>query len=69
MHVDICNNLELFEDSKTSCPAAEATEHTLQLPVYASLTETDLERIIRVIRQAAHPSSPFVRATERTPQR
>jgi len=69
MHVDICNNLELFEDSKTNCPAAEATEHTLQLPVYASLTEMDLERIIRVIREAAHPSSPFVRATERTPQR
>jgi len=52
MHVDICNVLDLFEPFKTKCPVAEATEHTLQLPVYASLTDEDLDRIIKVIRTA-----------------
>ena len=50
MHVDICNVLDLFEPFRTSCPVAEATEDTLQLPVYASLSEQDLDRIINVIR-------------------
>ena len=49
MHVDICNVLDLFEPFRTSCPVAEATEDTLQLPVYASLSEQDLDRIINVI--------------------
>jgi dTDP-4-amino-4,6-dideoxygalactose transaminase len=50
MHVDICNVLDLFAEFRKSCPAAEATEHTLQLPVYASLTDKDLTRIIDIIR-------------------
>ena len=58
MHVDICNVLELFERFKTDCPVAEATEHTLQLPVYASLTDKDLDRIINVIRNACRVDSP-----------
>ena len=69
MHVDICNVLDVFEESKTKCPAAEGTEHTLQLPVYASLTERDINRIIDVIREAIRPSDPLVTATERTTQR
>jgi perosamine synthetase len=50
MHVDICNVLDIFAPFKTSCPVAESTAHTLQLPVYASLSESDLDRIIKVIR-------------------
>jgi dTDP-4-amino-4,6-dideoxygalactose transaminase len=69
MHVDICNVLDIFEEFKTKCPVAEGTEHTLQLPVYASLTEADLNRVIAVIREAVSPSGPFVTATERTTQR
>jgi perosamine synthetase len=52
MHVDICNVLDLFEPFRMKCPVAEATEHTLQLPVYASLGDEDLDRIITVIRTA-----------------
>ena len=52
MHVDICNVLDLFEPFKVKCPVAEATEHTLQLPVYASLTDRDLDHIVNVIRTA-----------------
>jgi perosamine synthetase len=69
MHVDICNVLDLFEPFKTKCPVAEATEHTLQLPVYASLTDKDLDRIINVIRAAIHPSGQLFTTTERTTQR
>ena len=69
MHVDICNVLDVFEEFKTKCPAAEGTEHTLQLPVYASLTDFDLNRIINVIREAVRPSGRLETASERTTQR
>ena len=68
MHVDICNKVELFAAYPAACPFAEATANTLQLPVYAGLTENDLDRIIRVIRDAVHPPSQFATTTERTPQ-
>jgi dTDP-4-amino-4,6-dideoxygalactose transaminase len=51
MHVDICNVLDIFAPFRTNCPVAEGTEHTLQLPVYASLTDEDLDRIVKVIRK------------------
>ena len=66
MHVDICNVLEIFEEFKTACPVAEATAHTLQLPVYASLTAKDLNRIVEVIREAVRPLHRLVTASERT---
>ena len=53
MHVDICNKLELFAPAP-SCPAAESTEGTLQLPVYSGLSPQDVDRVLRVIRQATH---------------
>ena len=69
MHVDICSVLDVFEPFKTDCPVAQGTGHTLQLPVYASLTEKDLDRIIAVIREAARPAGRLLTTTERTPQR
>ena len=63
MHVDICNVLNHFDPFKTKCPVAEAAEHTLQLPVYAPLTEKDLDRIIRVIRAATGPSRQLLTGT------
>jgi perosamine synthetase len=61
MHVDICNALSIFAEFKTKCPVAEGTEQTLQLPVYASLTDQDLDRIIGVIRNPL-PLGPEARA-------
>jgi perosamine synthetase len=49
MHVDICNVLDIFAESKTNCPIAETADRTLQLPVYASLKDGDLGRIIEII--------------------
>jgi len=69
MHVDICNVLDVFKEFKTSCPVAEATEHTLQLPVYSSLTKSDVKRIIEIIRHAVRPPGSLVAAAERTTER
>jgi len=66
MHVDICNQLDLFAPYRTKCPVAEATEHTLQLPVYATLSEGDLERIIQVIRESVRLPGRLSTTTERS---
>src|SRR5262249_18948932 len=52
MHVDICSQLPIFADFGGSCPQAERTEETLQVPVYTSLQPEDLDRILAVIRKA-----------------
>jgi len=68
MHVDVCNRLGLFARYEAKCPVAEGTEHTLQLPVYAALSEGDLERIIHVIRQAVRLPGRLAPTTERSPR-
>lgn len=52
-HVDVCPKLELFEEFRAECPGAEATEKALQLPVYSRLRESDIERVLRVVREAS----------------
>lgn len=51
-HVDVCSKLELFEEFRAECPGAEVTEKALQLPVYSRLRESDIDRILRVVREA-----------------
>jgi len=53
MHVDICNTLPLFAEHQSSCPVAESTADSLQLPVYSKLQTQEVERILRVIRASA----------------
>ena len=53
MHVDICSELPLFTEYARSCPNAERTKNTLQLPVYSSLDPSELDRILEVILKAA----------------
>jgi len=52
-HVDVCSKLELFKEFRAECPGAEATEKALQLPVYSRLRESDIERILRIVRAAS----------------
>jgi hypothetical protein len=52
-HVDICSKLELFEEFRAECPGAEMTEKALQLPVYSRLRDSDIERVLRVVREAS----------------
>jgi len=52
-HVDVCSKLELFKEFRAECPGAEATEKALQLPVYSRLRDSDIERVLRVVREAS----------------
>jgi perosamine synthetase len=64
MHVDICNRLELFAPFATSCPVAESTEGTLQLPVHSGLSPDAVRRILRVLRGASRELPPLTEPTE-----
>ncbi|HEV8129927.1 MAG TPA: aminotransferase class I/II-fold pyridoxal phosphate-dependent enzyme [Acidobacteriota bacterium] len=61
MHVDICTRLELFAPYSSRCPGAESTEGCLQLPVYSGLRPEDVERILRVVREASRDLPPVAR--------
>jgi perosamine synthetase len=52
-HVDVCSKLELFKEFRAECPGAEATEKALQLPVYSRLRDSDIDRVLRVVREAS----------------
>lgn len=67
MHVDICNKLDLFAPFAASCPGAESTAETLQLPVYSGLRPKDIERILRVVREISRDMPPLTAAADRPP--
>jgi hypothetical protein len=52
-HVDVCSNLDLFREFHADCPGAEATEKSLQLPVYSRLRFSDIDRVLRVVHEAS----------------
>ncbi len=54
LHVDVCPEIaDLFPGPHMDFPGARRSEDAIQVPVYASLTDEQVERIIRVVRQAA----------------
>jgi dTDP-4-amino-4,6-dideoxygalactose transaminase len=48
-HVDVCSSLPLFEKFAADCPGAEKTAEALQLPVYARLRTSDVERVLKTV--------------------
>ena len=50
-HVDVCSALPLFKEFAAQCRGAETTEQALQLPVYSRLRPSDVERVLRVVRE------------------
>jgi len=58
-HVDVCSALPLFEEFAAPCPGAVATEKALQLPVYSRLRPTDVERVLRVVREVTGDLAPL----------
>jgi perosamine synthetase len=65
-HVDICSALELFAESNPArCTGAEQTEKALQLPVYSRLRDSDVERVLGVVKEVTADLSP-VGETEST---
>jgi len=63
-HVDVCSSLPLFREFAADCAGAETTERALQLPVYSRLRTSDVERVLRVVREVTSDLRPL---DERSP--
>jgi perosamine synthetase len=50
MHVDVCTKLELFDWRGPAMPGAEKAATAVQVPVYESLSDAEIERIGRVVK-------------------
>jgi hypothetical protein len=58
MHVDVCPKMELFGANGVSVPGAEKAATAVQVPVYESLSDQEIERIGRLVRQQVMALSP-----------
>jgi dTDP-4-amino-4,6-dideoxygalactose transaminase len=52
LHVDVCSDLDLFGGSTGAAPGAQAATETIQVPVYESLTDEELERVGTVVKES-----------------
>ena len=50
MHVDICTRMELFGWKGSPAPGAEKAATAVQVPVYESLSDREIERVGRLVR-------------------
>ena len=57
LHVDVCTRLDLFGPPR-ACIAAERAAQAVQLPVYESLTDDQIDRVARIVVDALTPVSP-----------
>lgn len=54
LHVDVCPDLtDLFPGAHIDCPGARRSKDAVQVPIYASLTDEQVERVARVVRRAS----------------
>jgi perosamine synthetase len=51
LHVDVCPSVPMFEAFKIDAPGALRAATAIQLPVYASLTDRQLDRVGRIVRR------------------
>jgi dTDP-4-amino-4,6-dideoxygalactose transaminase len=51
MHVDVCSRMELFGGKGSATPGAEKAATAVQVPVYESLSDQEIERIGRLVRK------------------
>jgi dTDP-4-amino-4,6-dideoxygalactose transaminase len=58
-HVDVCSALPLFKEFAADCPGARITEQAIQLPVYSRLRKSDVERVLRVVREVTGDLPPL----------
>jgi dTDP-4-amino-4,6-dideoxygalactose transaminase len=59
MHVDVCSGLDLFDEFRVKCPGAEAAQKALQLPVYSRLRVSDIDKVLRVVREVSTGLPPI----------
>jgi len=50
MHVDVCTNMPLFDWKGPPAPGAERAATAVQVPVYESLSDEEVERVGRLVR-------------------
>ena len=50
MHVDVCTRMDLFKWQGTPAPCAEHASRAVQVPVYESLQDQEIERVGRLVR-------------------
>jgi dTDP-4-amino-4,6-dideoxygalactose transaminase len=58
LHVDVCGDLALFAGARVEPPGAAGARRAaeaMQIPVYASLTDEQAERVARVVRDVLSP--------------
>jgi dTDP-4-amino-4,6-dideoxygalactose transaminase len=63
-HVDVCSSLPLFKEFAANCPGAELTAESLQLPVYSRLRHSDVERVLRVVREVTGDLAPLTKLSK-----
>jgi len=51
MHVDICTQMDLFGWQGPHAPGAEKAATAVQVPVYESLSDEEIERVGRLVRK------------------
>jgi len=51
MHVDVCSRMELFNWQGPGAPGAEYAATAVQVPVYESLTDQEIARVGRLVRE------------------
>jgi perosamine synthetase len=51
MHVDVCSKMALFGGNGSASPGAEKGATAVQVPVYESLSDQEIERVGRLVRQ------------------
>lgn len=51
MHVDVCTTMELFGWNGASAPGAVKASTAVQVPVYESLQDAEVERVGRLVRE------------------
>lgn len=51
MHVDICSKMDIFGWKGAAAPGAEKAATAVQVPVYESLSDPEIERVGRLVRE------------------
>lgn len=51
MHVDVCTQMDLFAWTGPAMPGAEKASTAVQVPVYESLSDKEIERVGRLVRE------------------
>lgn len=59
LHVDVCTRLELFADLQSApAPGADRVAAAVQVPVYASLSDEQVDRIAKTVKRAVEGGAP-----------